>query len=77
MRAKFYVESVTKHSSGSTSVTLMAVSRGPNESTRFWRATPNGKLEMCITNPDAQDFFKVGTDYYLDFTAVEPSGDSV
>ena len=30
---------------------------------------------MTITNPDAQDFFKVGKDYYLDFTLVESSAD--
>jgi hypothetical protein len=28
---------------------------------------------MTITNPDAQDFFKVGKDYYLDFTMAEVS----
>jgi hypothetical protein len=77
MRARFHVDSVTKHSIGSTSVLLVPVAKGSDEKTKFWQATPSGSLEMSITNPNAQDFFRVGADYYIDFALVEPSGDSV
>ncbi|MFN6565459.1 MAG: hypothetical protein RMY28_037440 [Nostoc sp. ChiSLP01] len=79
MRAKFFAESVTQHSSGSNSVLLKAVLQGPNdtENAEFWKATPSGKLEMCITNPNAKNFFQPGLHYYLDFTLVGASGDSL
>lgn len=68
MRAKFLAESVTNHASGNTVVNLAPVMRNTEENKSFWEATPNGKLEMCITNPNAKDFFVAGTEYYLDFT---------
>lgn len=39
------------------------------EDKAFWEATPNGKLEMKIDNPNAADFFEVGRQYYLTFEA--------
>ncbi len=70
MRAKFHVENVTSYSTGAIGVLLMPIRQGPDDTqnTQFWKATPNGKLEMCITNPDAKDFFKPGAEYYIDFT---------
>jgi hypothetical protein len=36
---------------------------------RKWsQATPNGKIEMTITNPTAVDQFELGKDYFVDFT---------
>lgn len=75
MRAKFLVETVTNHASGSTSVTLTPVMRGTEENKAFWQATPIGKLEMCITNPYAREFFDAGNEYYIDF--VLATGDSL
>lgn len=37
----------------------------------FWKATPTGSLEMTINNPAVFGFFKPGTSYFLDFTAIE------
>lgn len=37
------------------------------ENKAFWDATPNGKLEMSITNGEAAEFFTLGKEYYLTF----------
>jgi hypothetical protein len=70
MRAKFLAESVTNHASGNTIISLVPVMRNTEENKAFWEATPNGKLEMCITNPRSKEFFVAGAEYYLDFTRV-------
>lgn len=44
----------------------------PNhENTKFWQASPSGKLELNCVNAAASDYFKVGQEYYLDFKKVE------
>jgi hypothetical protein len=43
------------------------------ENARFTKATPWGRMEMGIDNPDALAQFKVGSYYYADFT-VTPDG---
>lgn len=39
------------------------------ENKRFTRATPYGKLEIQVNNPDVT--FRPGKSYYLDFTEAE------
>lgn len=39
-----------------------------SENHAFWKATPNGNLEMYIDNPDAKGTFEVGKSYYLDIS---------
>lgn len=70
VRAKFLVESVTTHAGGGNTVNLRPVTTGSEENKNFWQATPNGKLEMYINNPNASSFFTAGDEYYLDFTPV-------
>ena len=56
-------------------VVLAPVYGGPDASAEdkaFWEASPNGRLEMTITNPDAAETFELGANYYLTF---EPAGD--
>lgn len=43
------------------------------EDMAFTKATPNGEIVMQIDNPAAQEFFKVGSDYYFDAVPV-PEG---
>jgi hypothetical protein len=38
------------------------------ENKLFWQATPSGKLEMQMVNPEAWSQFEMGKCYYLDFT---------
>ncbi len=71
LRAKFECTSVEGDKSYEE-VKLMAV-YGNNdednlENNQFAEATPCGDLEMTVTNPKAQGYFKVGNCYYLDFT---------
>jgi hypothetical protein len=77
MRAKFLVESVTNHAGGGNTVNLRPVHANCVENLSFWQATPSGKLEMYINNPNAANFFLPGAEYYIDFTQVQASGDSL
>lgn len=44
----------------------------PNhENTKFWDASPGGKLELNCINPEAFTQFGLGQEFFLDFT---PSG---
>lgn len=36
------------------------------ENKLFWDATPSGKLEMAVVNPEAWQQFELGKEYYLD-----------
>ncbi len=73
VRAKFVCSSVTRFAyPGQVQVVLSPVmdSKTP-ENKSFWDATPNGKLDMTITNPAAGEQFEPGKSYYLDFTPAE------
>lgn len=69
-RCKFRCYAVTQHDGGNRSVVLHPVySSDPNsENKAFWEASPNGKLELTITNPAAADVFEPGAEYYLDIS---------
>ncbi|MBW4675964.1 MAG: hypothetical protein KME52_18655 [Desmonostoc geniculatum HA4340-LM1] len=34
----------------------------------LWDATPSGRIEMLIQNPDAAAQFQAGKEHYVDFT---------
>lgn len=70
VRAKFYVDHVTKYKGEHGSVVLLPVTSGSEENKTFWKYTPSGKLEMTI-NSSALDAFTPGQEFYLDFTPVE------
>jgi hypothetical protein len=72
VRAKFNVTEITKYgNAGGGKVTLNAVVGGDNpENKEFWKATPSGKIEIWIDNPEAMAKFDFG-EYYIDFTKVE------
>ncbi|MBW4689592.1 MAG: hypothetical protein KME40_32000 [Komarekiella atlantica HA4396-MV6] len=71
MRAKFQVNAVNKSpDSVSVEVQLSPVVGTDGENKDFWEATPNGRLEMTITNPNVMEFLKVNKQYYLDFSEV-------
>ena len=72
IRAKFTVAKVSQntHEGGFTQTVVVLNARyDPNlpEDKRFAEATPNGILEMTITNPKALEVFKAGKVFYLDF----------
>jgi hypothetical protein len=69
MRAKFNVAEIAKYGNGGgTKVTLMPVMGNSEENKAFWQYTPSGKIEMHISNPEAE--FEFG-EYYIDFTKAE------
>ena len=72
-RAKFVCQSVTKHNGGNVGIVATPVySNDPDAENRaFWEASPNGKLELTITNPAASGIFEPGAEYYLDITRAE------
>jgi len=44
----------------------------PNhENTRFWNASPSGRLELGTINPEAWKQFELGKEYYIDLTPAE------
>lgn len=46
-----------------------------SENSRFWRWTPNGRLDLYIDNPDASNDFKEGEEYYLDIQLIKAKKD--
>lgn len=42
-----------------------------HENTKFWNASPSGKLELGTVNPEAWRHFELGKEYYIDFTPAE------
>lgn len=53
------------------SITLYPVMVNSEENKKFFKYTPNGKLELNILHPSASDQFIVGKEYYVDFTPVD------
>jgi hypothetical protein len=71
VRAKFFVAELgtyTPNGAGGGKVVMQPVAQGSEENKAFWEATPNGKLEMFVDNPEAFARFQVGKEYYIDFT---------
>jgi len=69
--AKFKVGSVTDHGNNNHNVSMSAVVSDSPENKTFSLYTPNAKVEMHITNPDAIGFFKPGKEYYAEFKEAE------
>ncbi len=44
----------------------------PNhENTKFWAASPSGRLELGCANLAAAEAFEIGKEYYIDFTPAD------
>ena len=69
IRTKFNVAEIAKQGNGGgTRVTLLPVMGNSEENEAFWKNTPNGTIELHISNPNVE--FEFG-DYYIDFTKVD------
>lgn len=53
-------------------VVLQAVYGDGTENKSWSEATPSGQIELTITNPAAHEQFKLGKEYFVDFT---PAGE--
>ena len=73
VRAKFYVQSITTSKAWNGpgmmgTVHLQPVSSGSEENKKFYEATPGGKIEIGTINEEALKQFKIGDEFYVDFT---------
>ena len=81
IRGKFRCQSVQEHTDQqggeveptkySEYVTLFPVTGHAGESAEnktFWKATPSGKLELSVDNPEAWGHFQEGGEYFIDIT---------
>lgn len=74
MRAKYYCSGVEKMEN--SVIAHLSGIEGSDEqddvnSNQFNLAAPIGKLQIWIDNPNAEDFFKKGKEYYVDISEVE------
>jgi len=70
LRAKFVVSRLEIFV-GNINVELLPAITGSEENKTFSKYTPSGKIALTITNEQAYDFFKIGKEYYIDFTKAE------
>lgn len=83
IRAKFVVHSKKETLHGQEQNKLTTIEMAPvscqheqvdgkweiikSENTKFWQASPSGRLELGCINQEAADAFELGKEYYIDF----------
>lgn len=70
VKGKFTCTKAVKTTYG-TEVSLWALYSNNPEDNSYAAATPSGMLTMMVNNPSAEEFFKEGQKYFLDFTKAE------
>lgn len=80
VRTKFKVESYETRLESSApgadelrSVKLTAVYGDSEENKKFFKWTPNGRIEIGMLNPEAWKQFPLGAEIYVDFTLAKAS----
>ena len=58
------------------SLVFIPVGDNSPENKLFWEATPSGRIEISVVNPEAVEEFELLKEYYVDFTAVKELLDS-
>jgi hypothetical protein len=74
VRAKFWVQNINHHHVSAPGEVFATLTMAPvyDDKNKDWsKATPQGKIEMSITNPGAIEQFELGKQYYVDFTPAE------
>jgi hypothetical protein len=76
VRAKFYVQEVrnvhTADPKQVCAIVKLAAVYGDGKGNEDWsKWTPQGALEMTITNPAAVEAFELGKSYFLDITPAD------
>lgn len=69
VRAKFTCTKAVKTEYG-TELSMWALYSDNPEDNTYSKYTPSGQITMIVDNPSAEEFFKPGEKYYLDFTKV-------
>lgn len=70
VRAKFKVETVEPVNEEQTNLALRAVYDDSPENREWWQATPSGYIHLSIVNQAAAQQFRVGQEFYVDFTPI-------
>lgn len=71
-RCKFNVQSVTDFGGNQRRINLAAIcDSSVPEDQAFTKYTPNGNIEISITNPAAFGVFVPGKQVYVDFLPIE------
>ena len=70
VRAKFKCVEKTQTEQGDK-IKLQPVTSGGKENEEFFKWTPWGSMEIGTINENVITQFKVGGEYYIDFTPVE------
>lgn len=72
VRAKFTVTKVEPVGGESgTHISLSAVVDGSRENKSFFKYTPSGEITLRTINDEAAMQFKIGDEFYVDFTKAE------
>jgi hypothetical protein len=77
VRAKFYVTSIQHHhvhrapGSGAMCAEVKMAPVYGDENKPWSEATPQGQIQMTITNPTAIEAFELGKAYFADFTPAD------
>ena len=80
VRAKFYCQSIQHvHTSPGETCAIIKLgaafgsyAKGDDAGNKDWsKYTPQGTIEMTVTNPAAIEQFALGECFYIDFTPVE------
>lgn len=58
------------------SLVFIPVGDDSPENKQFWEATPSGRIELGVVNPEAVEEFELLKEYYVDFTEVKDLPDS-
>lgn len=68
VRAKFKVNEIVDRGQNGSVIRLQPVTSGSEENKLFYKYTPSGNIELSTINEDAAKQFKVGAEFYVDFT---------
>lgn len=77
VRAKFKVDTITrskhwdKQKGEIQTIRLTPVTSGSDENAEFYAATPSGSIDLSTVNQAAGEQFKLGAEYYVDFTPAQ------
>lgn len=70
VRAKFRV-GLNEPAADGARIILSPVTSGSKENEEFFKWTPWGTIEIGTINPAAAEQFKVGDEFYVDFTKAD------
>lgn len=68
VRAKFSCSEIKQHTPDTANIRLNPVIGSSPENAEFFKWTPSGTIQLDCLNPQATSQFKVGQEYYVDFT---------